>query len=56
MAKPGMRNKSLPEVQRQDWDLVILDVTMPGRSGLDVLQRSEGVATQTARVGVEHAS
>lgn len=28
----------LDEVNRGDWDLVILDITMPGRSGLDVLK------------------
>jgi two-component system invasion response regulator UvrY len=28
----------LDEIQKREWDVVILDVTMPGRSGLDVLR------------------
>ena len=28
----------LDEVERGEWDLVILDITLPGRSGLDVLK------------------
>jgi DNA-binding NarL/FixJ family response regulator len=30
-------NQALAQVQREKWDLVILDITMPGRSGLDAL-------------------
>jgi len=29
--------ETLEHVRRQDWDLVILDISMPGKSGLDIL-------------------
>ena len=28
----------LAQIQNEEWDVLILDVTMPGRSGLDVLR------------------
>ncbi|MGH9433904.1 MAG: response regulator [Terriglobia bacterium] len=39
----GDAQQVLNEVQSQNWDLVILDVTMPGRSGLDVLRDLKGL-------------
>ena len=29
--------QALAQIQSHDWDLVILDITLPGRSGLDIL-------------------
>src|SRR5579863_5195292 len=29
--------QALAQVLKQSWDLLILDITMPGRSGLDIL-------------------
>lgn len=34
----GNVQEALGQVQSQTWDLVILDITMPGRSGLDLLR------------------
>lgn len=30
-------HEALEQVRRQDWDVVILDISMPGKSGLDIL-------------------
>lgn len=39
----GNAQEVLCEVQSRDWDLAIIDVTMPGRSGLDVLKDLKGL-------------
>jgi two-component system invasion response regulator UvrY len=33
----------LAQIQNQEWDLVILDITMPGRSGLEVIRDLKAV-------------
>jgi two-component system invasion response regulator UvrY len=39
----GNAEQVLSELQSENWDLVILDVTMPGRSGLDLLRDLRGL-------------
>jgi two-component system, NarL family, invasion response regulator UvrY len=34
----GNATETLARIQQDEWDLVILDISMPGRSGLDVLR------------------
>jgi len=32
-------NETLDQLRRQDWDLLIMDIRMPDRSGLDILSQ-----------------
>jgi DNA-binding NarL/FixJ family response regulator len=37
IGESGDARETLEEVAAREWDLVLLDINMPGRSGLDVL-------------------
>ena len=39
----GSASQVLSQVQGNNWDLLILDVMMPGRSGLDILKDLKGI-------------
>jgi len=40
--------EALEQIRKHDWDVVILDITMPGGSGLDVLRDSKGIRPNLA--------
>ena len=42
-------NEALEQLHREDWDLLLIDIHMPGRSGLDILRQ---VVTEFAGVRV----
>lgn len=39
--------EAIAQVAKQPWDLVVLDITMPGRSGLDALKEIKSVRPDT---------
>ena len=43
----------LDEIQSHDWDLLILDITMPGRGGLDVLSTVKASGRSVRQAGPE---
>ena len=38
IGEAGSGNDALTSLQRQEWDLLVLDINMPDRSGLDILR------------------
>src|SRR4051812_25028875 len=38
IGEAGNAAEALTQIAKKDWDAVLLDITMPGRSGLDVLR------------------
>ena len=43
----GTAQQALDELDRADWDVMLLDLTMPGRGGLDVLSHAKGIQPRT---------
>ncbi len=41
-------NEALDQISRQSWEVVLLDITMPGKSGLDVLKQLVSARPNTA--------
>ncbi|MEJ0032778.1 MAG: response regulator transcription factor [Bacteroidota bacterium] len=47
-------NAVLEEVQKQEWDAILLDISMPGRSGIEILKqlRANGVKTPVLIISI----
>lgn len=43
----GNAQEALEQVWKRDWDVVLMDITMPGRSGLDILKDIKLARPQT---------
>ena len=48
--------EALNLVWKEPWDVAVLDITMPGRSGLEVLREIKKSRPKLAGAGPEHAS
>src|SRR6478735_12521732 len=40
-------NELLAKVRKQEWDIIISDITMPGRSGIEIIKELKQLAPQT---------
>ena len=49
-------HKALELARKQRWDVVLLDLTMPGKDGLEVLQELRREQTQASRSRFERSS
>ena len=47
--------EALRKAQTDSWDVLVLDLAMPGRSGFDILEAASEYPFATAGIGVEHA-
>jgi DNA-binding NarL/FixJ family response regulator len=41
--------EAIAQVAREHWDLVVMDITMPGRSGLDALKEIKTLKPRSER-------
>lgn len=47
IAEAGDAKGALALIARQEWDAILLDITMPGQSGLDVLKQARQIQPKT---------
>lgn len=47
IAEAGNAKEALDFIVRQDWDAILLDITMPGQNGLDVLKQAKQILPKT---------
>jgi two-component system invasion response regulator UvrY len=47
IAEAGNAKEALDLLSRQRWEAILLDITMPGQSGLDVLKQAKQIQPQT---------
>lgn len=46
----------LENVRQREWDVVVMDITMPGRSGLDTIKDIKQPPAESPNPYLEHAS
>jgi len=49
-------SEALEKLQKETWDVVVLDISLPGRGGVDALRDMKTSPSHGAGLGAEHAS